>query len=293
MSNTTNVGPLSQFEIPGRVEIVQEKNGLMKVEATTADWTKAEVYLHGAQVTSFQRKGEPPLLFLSASSQFAPGKAIRGGVPIIFPWFGDREGKPAHGFARTTEWELAKTSAGPTGGVKLQFRLPKSAFEGRVEYTVTVTDKLAMELTVTNTSAKTATFENCLHAYFLVGDIGAVTVKGLNCREYLDKAAGFARKRDTDEMFKIASEVDRIYVNAAGPVEIHDGKLRRVIRVEKSGSASTVVWNPWAEKSKGLSDFGRDDYQRMICVESGNIGENQITLKPGETSSLKVVVGTT
>jgi D-hexose-6-phosphate mutarotase len=292
MSNTTSADSLRQLEIPGRVKIVQDKHGLWKVVATTGGWTKAEVYLNGAHVTDFQKKGEPPLLFLSATSQFAPGKAIRGGVPIIFPWFGNREGKPAHGFARTTVWELMKTAAEPDGGVKLHFKLPQAAFDARVEYIVTVTQKLTMEMIVTNTSSQPLTFENCLHAYFLVGDINDVTVNGLKGVEYLDKADGFKRKRDTDDVTKVTAEIDRLYMNTTGPVEVRDDKLRRTIRVEKSGSASTVVWNPWVEKSKAFTDFGDEDYQRMICVESGNIGENQITLQPGETSNLKVTVAT-
>jgi glucose-6-phosphate 1-epimerase len=115
---------LRGHEIPGRVEVVNGRGGLPLVKISTP-WSSAEIYLHGAHVAGFQKTGEPPLLFLSARSCFAADKPIRGGVPVIFPWFGPRAGEPAHGFARTLTWELVKTAAGPDGTTTIRLRLPR------------------------------------------------------------------------------------------------------------------------------------------------------------------------
>ena len=287
---------LRRFEIPGRVTL-QEGNGeLTKVEVTT-DWSTAEIYLHGAQVTDFQKKDEAPLLFTSQCSRFGRNQPIRGGVPVIFPWFGPREGEPMHGFARLTEWELHESVALPEGGATLRFSLPETAESGvwpsfTAHYVVTVTDCLTLELVVTNADPKQAfSFETCLHTYFGVGDIGDVSIAGLQGLSYLDKVDSFAQKTETADAIRIDSEVDRIYLDTPGPVEIQDRKLGRKVRIEKSGSASTVVWNPWIAKGQQMPDFGTDEYRRMVCVESGNVARNKLTLPPGKSTALRVKLG--
>jgi D-hexose-6-phosphate mutarotase len=286
---------MTHHEIPGHVALATGQGGLSKV-VITSKAASAEVYLHGAHVTAFQKKGEPPLLFMSGESLFATDKPIRGGVPICFPWFGGREGDVAHGFARVTGWELIKTAAAPDGTVTVQLRLPevpaRADWKGlQAEFIVTVSDTLTMELRVTNASSQDIAFEGCLHAYFSVGDISQVAINGLKGLQYIDKVENFARKQENGEALRINSEVDRVFVNATGPVEIADAKWQRKISVEKSGSASTVVWNPWIAKAKAMADFGDEEYHGMVCVEAGNVGENKVTLAPGKTSALKVTLG--
>ena len=296
MDSTATLEALKLHEITGAIAISAGKGGLPRLAITTPV-SKAEIYLHGAHVTSFQKHGELPVLWLSAASHFATDKAIRGGVPICFPWFGGRTGAPAHGFARLSEWHLAATSASPDGRVSVRFRLLENTgfaatFHGKVEYVVTVGDTLTMELHVTNTSAEPLAFEECLHTYFAVGDIAAVDVRGLKGSNYIDKVDGGKLKPETENAIFFKSEVDRAYLNTPDPVIIEDTKLKRTIRVEKSGSASTVVWNPWAAKAKAMADFGDEEFHRMVCVESGNVAENQITLAPGAASVLKVILST-
>src|SRR5207249_3734233 len=131
-------------------------------------------------------------------------------------------------------------------------------------------------------------FENCLHTYFEIGDINHLSITGLKGASYFDKAANFAQKIETSDAIRFASEVDRIYVNTTGTVEILDPRLGRKIRVEKAGSASTVVWNPWVAKAQQMPDFGSEEYERMVCVESGNVSSNKLTLAPGQSSTLTV-----
>lgn len=282
----------SQATFP-RVTFLDGRGDLPMLEITTP-WSSAEIYLHGAHVTHFRKHDEPPLLFLSQCSRFAAGQPIRGGIPIIFPWFGKPADKPGqHGFARVRDWELKEMAVTPAGAVSVRLQMPKGADLPEcpacaVDYLVTINDALTVELVVMNKSAREFTFENCLHTYFAVGDISAVTVAGLKGVDYLDQPTNFSRHTDTDDVIRVAGEVDRAYLATSHTVEIHDPSLKRTIRVEKEGSASTVVWNPWIEKAKAMPDFGDEEYQQMICVESGNVALDAITLPPGQTSRLKV-----
>ena len=287
---------LRRLEIPGRIEIVNGHGGLPLVKIRTP-WSAAEIYLHAAHVSHFQKNGEPPLLFMSAKSHFAAGKAIRGGVPICYPWFGPREGEPAHGFARFTAWELVKTAAAPDGTVMVHFALPETPVREawkslRTEFVVTVGEALTLELVATNASAdKTLEIENCLHTYFHVGDIGAVTLTGLEGAPFDDFAFGAGGKRLPAENapLRITQETNRVYPDNAAAVEIRDEKLKRTIRVEKFNSQSTVVWNPWTTQ-KMPEDFDQAEHHQMVCVESGNVKQNQLSLAPGKSAALKVVL---
>ena len=289
-SETTNRPEKGQS---GRVVFLDGQGELPMLEVSTP-WSTAEIYLHGAHVTRFRKKDEPPLLFMSQCSRFNEGQPIRGGVPVIFPWFGMREGLGQHGFARVKTWELKEFAPAADGSVSIRFRLPDcpeaSAFPPFVaEYVVTVSDTLALQLSVTNQSKdEVLSFENCLHTYFEVGDVTAISIQGLKGVHYLDKVANFAPKTETSDVARIASEVDRIYLDTTGAVEVVDPRFGRRIRIEKQGSVSTVVWNPWITRAQQMPDFGNDEYQRMICIESGNVSSNQISLPPGETSTLRV-----
>jgi D-hexose-6-phosphate mutarotase len=296
MSTSTFSESLQKFEIPGRVRLSRGNGGLPKIDVATGRST-AEMYLHGAHITGFQKNGELPLLFMSTKSLFAPGQPIRGGVPICYPWFGNRDHEPAHGFARVCEWQLVKTSAVPAGAVALTFALPqipgREAWKGlRTEFLVTVADTLTMELMTTNDSgAEMPAIENCLHTYFHVGDITQVFVTGLQGLPFDDFAAGAAgvRRLENGSTLQITKETNRVYPNATGPVEIRDENLRRTIRVEKFNSHSTIVWNPWTTQ-KLPDDFDPAEYKTMVCVESGNVRQNKLSLAPGKATSLKVIL---
>ena len=294
--NDGKISELCKHEIPGRITISKGNSDLPKISVTTKSST-AEIYLHGAHVTAFQKNDEAPLIFLSRKSHFKNGEAIRGGVPIVFPWFGNREGEPSHGFARITEWQLVKTSAAPDGAVTLRFSLPevpeRDAWKNlRTEFIVTVSDKLTMELIAANDGCDDSLeIENCLHTYFHVGDIGAVSIDGLRGAHYLDNAAGGngELKTQSESPLRIAKETNRLYLDTTSAVEIRDENLKRVIRIEKFGSNSTVVWNPWTTQ-KLPDDFDPAEHKHMVCVESGNVKQNKISLAPGNSTVLKVTI---
>jgi D-hexose-6-phosphate mutarotase len=292
---THSIADLQKYEIPGRVAIGPGKGGLARVVVTTPAST-AEIYLHGAHLAHFQKRGEPPLLFMSAKSLFADGQPIRGGVPICYPWFGGRAGAPSHGVARIVEWDLVETTSRPDGSVVVRLALPGiDALDDwrtlHTEFVVTVSDALTMALVTRDPGTAERRFENCLHTYFHVGDIDAVTVTGLERAPFDDFAfaASGARRVDDETALRIFQETNRVYPDNTNPVEVHDRSVGRVIRVEKSGSRSTVVWNPWTTQ-KMPDDFDPVEFRQMVCVESGNVKQNTAVLRPGESTSLVVTL---
>jgi len=282
--------------IPGAAVLRPGRNGLPQIAITTP-WSDAEIYLHGAHVTHFQRKGEPPLLFLSQASRFEPGQPIRGGVPVIFPWFGPREGWPAHGFARCEAWTVRELSRDAEGRVRARLGLSAAPAgtllpQFDLEFTVTAGEDLQMELRTTNRSATVELpFEDCLHTYFEVGDARSIRIRGLEGVGYTDKVGG-GDLAGSAEPITIGAEVDRVYQDTEATVVIDDPRFSRRIVVGKNGSRSTVVWNPWIEKSRRLPDFGDEEYHRMVCVESANVGRNAIRLAPGQSRVLQVRLAT-
>ena len=273
-----------------RAEQTIGQGGLPLVRIETP-WSIAEIYLQGVTVTHFQKHNEAPLFFLSALSRFEKDAPIRGGIPVIFPWFGKPADRPGqHGFVRSRVWELAGTKTNTDGSVEARFKLPPCPELPSigVEYVVTVGEALTAELTVQNASASEFVCENCLHTYFTIGDIHQTSVAGLKGVEYLDAVDNFARKTEQGDAIRFTAETDRVYFNTPHTTEIRDAALRRVIRVEKENSVSTVVWNPWIAKSKAMADYGDDEYLRMVCVESGNVKAEAIKLAPGGVATLKV-----
>ena len=201
---TSKSGETAKPEALGRVTFLDGQGELPMLEISTP-WSTAEIYLLGAHVTQFRKKDEPPLLFLSQCSRFAEGQPIRGGIPVIFPWFGAREGLGQHGFARVKAWDLKEFAPAPDGSVSVRLRLPDcpeaSAFPPfTADYIVTVSQSLTLQLVVTNQSKDAEfTFENCLHTYFDVGDVTAISISGLKGLSYLDKVASFLEKTETSD----------------------------------------------------------------------------------------------
>jgi len=256
----------------------------------------ATIALQGAQVMTWAPKGHQPVIWLSRAAKFVPGKSIRGGVPVCWPWFGAHATEPsfpAHGFARTVPWELleAQTRGGET---RLRFRInptsaPPAQWPQGADATLdlTVGSTLALALATRNTGTQSLTLTEALHTYFEVGDVRRVAVHGLDGLGYLDKVENMARKRQAGAV-TVGGEVDRIYLDSTADCIIEDPVLNRRIRIAKSGSRSTVVWNPWIEKAAKMGDLGEDGYLKMICVESGNAAENAVQVAPGAEHRLEV-----
>ncbi len=274
--------------VPGVAEIV-EADGLPAVRVR--GMANGLIYLHGSHVAAWHPSGAQEVLWMSAKSVFQPDKAIRGGVPICFPWFGPLAGvagAPAHGFARTRAWTLEsiqQNSAGVTVVMKLaDDEATRAAWphDFVLRHRVTFGAQLVMSLELTNTGNSAFKAEEALHTYFTVGDVRQVRVKGLAGAHYIDKVDGKKEKTQAGDI-DITGETDRVYFNTAATAVIEDPSLRRRISIAKEGSRDTVVWNPWIAKAKAMADFGDDEWPTMICVETCNVGANAVEVKPGAT----------
>jgi D-hexose-6-phosphate mutarotase len=240
---------------------------------------------------------------MSSKSRFeggAPGKPIRGGVPICFPWFGPKAGvptAPAHGVARILAWQLSAVTREVEGSVRATFELASDSYtrtlyahDFAATFSITVGRSLKMDLTVHNQGPSAMTFEAAFHSYLAVGDVRQIAISGLEGAAFIDQADADVRKIGNSSPISIARQVDRAYIGTSAPVTIADPVWQRRIVVRKSGSATTVVWNPWIEKAKALPDFGDDEWTEMVCVETANAFENAVTI--GASASSHVMSAT-
>lgn len=259
------------------------------------------ISLYGAHVLDYRTAAGEAVLWLSREALFAPGKPIRGGIPICWPWFGphgDDEAKPAHGLARIADWSLEAVSADPESDVAeatLVLRdsdWSRSLWPYRFELVYRVrllTSALEIQLSTENTGSEALSLTSALHTYFAVASLADTAVTGLNGVSYLDQLDGMTLKEQVGDV-KFAAEVDRIYVDAPGETGLSGALCGKPIRVNSRGSRSTVVWNPWIEKSKRMADYGDQEYHEMVCIETANAGPDRISLAPGERHQLAAVI---
>jgi glucose-6-phosphate 1-epimerase len=276
----------AEFGITGVLDFVETEGGLVKA-SISLDGMTGELYLQGAHVTAWQPPNERPVLFISPNSVFAPGRAIRGGIPIVFPWFGPSRHTPTapqHGFARTATWHLEGVETAGGGSLALTLSLGdgdvRSPFwpeRFRAIYTVTFAQTLSLRLAVQNRATHPIVFEEALHSYFAISNVTEIAVSGLAGASYIDKTDA-ARKVQTADLVTITAETDRVYLDTPGQCVIEDRGWRRRIVIEKDGAASSVVWNPWAEKAAAMVDLGDPAWRGMVCVETGNIADNEVRL---------------
>ncbi len=267
--------------------LVKGINDLPKVVLASDDGARAEIYLHGAHLTSWVPAGGEECLFLSRSSHFDPASAIRGGVPVIFPQFAGRGPLPKHGFARTTEWELLETFH-DSPRVGAAFRLTDSDATRQIwphpfnaELGVFLhARQIKISLKISNGGPSAFSFTAALHTYLRTPDIAATVIAGLNGLSYFDSTAGDRLARQEESPLTFNGEVDRIYLDTPSPLVVTTPA--HSLSVESSGFPNAVVWNPWQEKGAALSDLEPDGYRRMVCVEAGVIGR-PVFLQPGES----------
>ncbi|WP_192954815.1 D-hexose-6-phosphate mutarotase [Gallaecimonas mangrovi] len=250
----------------------------------------ARVFLQGAHLVHFQPKEMKPLLWLSATEDFARGRAIRGGVPVCWPWFGNNKpaaDAPAHGYARTSEWQLVDVEDN-AGEIIIELALPQDAvpeaywpYQSQLSMVMVLGKKARLVLTTTNSGDGTFTFTQALHSYFAVPDIYQVQVRGLSGSNYVEFGEGPLLQEGPAA---IRGEVDRQYLTDKPLQHIDTGE--GLIAVKREGSQSLVLWNPWVEKAKALSQFPDDGFKTMLCLEAANIRDDAVTLAPGEQHSL-------
>jgi len=274
-----------------------EDGGLSKVRITSPA-AVGEMYLHGAHVTSWKPRDGEEVLFVSSQSQWEHGHAIRGGVPICFPWFGDKVGDtsaPAHGFVRAKAWQLEAIVQDGDAVIVSMFTESDETTrkwwpaEFRLVYRATFGLSLSLELVLTNTGTTPLTFEEALHTYHRVGRVEKVRLQGLDTVRYLDKTDSNREKTQRGDIV-VASETDRVYMGTRHEIELEDPSLHRRTQVTKENSLTTVVWNPWVQKARTLSDFGDDEWTQMICIETSNVSNFAVDLGPGQQHKMRATV---
>ncbi len=256
----------------------------------------ARIALQGAHLFHYARTGEVPLLWLSEASFFEKGKAIRGGIPICWPWFGRHDTDPAlpqHGFARNFLWQLVELDESDAGATGLTFSLKHSEaslqlwpYRFELLLHIMVGKTLTLMLTTKNCDKQSFEISEALHSYFAVSTIDSAYIQGLAGRRYYDALAGEDRVQQGNVF--ITEEVDRIYEEVQYPLLLHDSD--RSVRVDGQGSSSAVVWNPWIDKCREMTDMVYDAYQTMLCIETANARQDQRSLRPGEKHSLTVII---
>jgi len=283
-----------QFGISGIAEIVEGQGGLPKVAIKSGN-VEGEVYLYGAHVSAWKPGDAREVLFMSRNSLFQDGKAIRGGVPICFPWFGayaSNPKAPAHGFARTRAWQLQSIQkSGDAVVVTMEMGSDEETkkwwpADFRLLHRVTFAQELGLELILTNTGKTSLTYEAALHTYYRIGDISKTQIDGLDGVHSFDKTDNNEEKIQRGTL-TIVKETDSVYLDTMSAVEITDPVLRRRITVSKENSRTTVVWNPWLEKAKAMADLGETAWPNMVCVEVCNVGPFAVEVAPGELHSMK------
>jgi glucose-6-phosphate 1-epimerase len=258
---------------------------------------QARVSLQGAHLLSWIPAGEEEVVWLSDDATFAEGKSVRGGIPICWPWFGGHHSfpdYPAHGFARTTLWQVICTEDLDGNRTRITFitaPLPENKHmwpaQTSVQYQLTIGKKLEMELITHNDGPDPIVISQALHTYFRVGDIDKVILFGLEDTAYLDKLENFKRKIQGGPV-TIDGEIDRIYLDTIAECVIEDRELNREIVINKCGSHSTVVWNPWQKTAEKMGDLGEGGYRKMLCVESSNAADDSVTIETGKAHHLWV-----
>jgi len=288
-----------QFAITQHITFTASAGGLPIAEIRNS-YAAASVAVQGGHVIAFQPHGQQPVLWVSSLSAFVPGKTIRGGIPVCWPWFGSHPtdpSKPFHGFVRAAMWQVRGTSVGPADATEIRLGLTESeaslalwpyAFD--LEIVVTVGAQLRVELITRNPGDQPLICGGALHTYYTVGDVRRIAIQGLDGCDYLDKAEGFKRKSQRGPV-TIEAETDRVYLDTDAACVIDDPALDRRIGIAKAGSHTTVVWNPWAEKAQQIADFGDEEYLSMVCVETANADADVATVAPGGEHRLSALIG--
>ena len=274
-----------------------EKRNNLEFLSINNNLATAEIFLQGAHVSKWIPKNiKDDVLWLSSNAKFEKSRSIRGGVPIIWPWFGQHPTDNSyciHGFARVIPWELIATEDLKNGSTKLSLRMlptevvkKQLTYEFQLDLTIIVGETLSLSLTTSNKSQFPFIISEGFHTYFHISDIENIRISGLENAVYTDKVLDFKKGIENSEI-QLNGEFDRVYMNTSNDCYINDDGLRRVISIKKSNSNSTVIWTPWEKKASSMGDMGADkEWRRMVCVETVNALEDNVVIYPGKKHSI-------
>jgi glucose-6-phosphate 1-epimerase len=284
--NTNSLNQL--FGIDNQLSFYEGEGGFIFARISNSKAT-AIISTYAGQVLSWlPANATEDVLFVSKKAFYAPGKAIKGGIPVCWPWFGtDPQGRGAHGFVRNRQWQVTASAALADGGISLTLKaviddvsLETWSFPCELEIVIEVSEKLCVTMVTRNLGELPMPLTQALHTYFKVADISQVAVNGLDQLNYFDAIDGNRFKQQNGDV-RFDAEVDRIYQEVGNSLTIDDPSMNRCIRINSQGSHSAIVWNPWIDKSKSMADFDDEEYRQMLCVETANAGNDRVMLEPG------------
>lgn len=294
-----NIDELNEkFGVEGEVGFM-ELDGELPFITITNKYAEADICLYGAQITSYRPMRTTEVLWMSPYSVFEKGKAIRGGIPVCFPWFGPHasdSAMPQHGFARTSMWEVTEVDTLEKGETYVSMQL-KSSEETKAywphdfvaEMTFVIGDSVSVTLKVTNPSDEAVSYTSALHTYFNLSAIENIKIAGLANTHYENQLDG-NRYVQEEELLEISEATTRHYFDTEADCIIHDPYFKRDIRIAKDGSKCSTVWNPGAEACEQMSDMPNDGYETFVCLETVNKINDQIDLAPGESHETTAVI---
>ncbi|PLP91608.1 D-hexose-6-phosphate mutarotase [Pseudomonas sp. FFUP_PS_473] len=290
-------------------KVESEKHGELNCWRITSDSAELLIAQQGAQVLSYQRVGEPPLLWLSDQALFKQGKSVRAGVPVCWPWFGNlarnpqsvqamyqASEAPAHGLARERDWQLLGIDSSSTE-LRIDFTLPQALghlpgwpHTVALNLSIVMGEQLNLTLCSENLGSDPVTISQALHSYFAVSDVRQVRVEGVAGLNYIETLANWEQRNQQGDL-GFAGETDRIYLQAPEQLSIVDPAWNRRILLRSSGSRSAVIWNPWTDRAAELIDMANDGWQRMLCIETANVWDDLVQLAPGARHTLSLSIG--
>ncbi|KAI8624768.1 galactose mutarotase-like protein [Xylariaceae sp. FL1651] len=279
-----------------------------RVSAVLPTGESVEILLFGATVISWKDRAGNEKLWLSDAAKLDGSKAVRGGIPLVFPVFGTAPDHvattklPQHGFARNSKWEFlgkstsesSPSTSASDASVKLDFGLSSATLDDKSKelwphtfsaiYSVTLTpDGLSTGIVITNDGNEPFECQVLMHTYLRINDITKVQITGLEDAEYIDKVDG-AKTKTQSGAITITGETDRVYTptkDPSSPIIVSEGGST-VFSLVRDNLKDVVVWNPWTEKAASMGDFEpKEGFKNMICIEAGSV-RGWTALEPGD-----------
>jgi glucose-6-phosphate 1-epimerase len=285
----------ADYGITDKVKFVEGKGGFPIIEIKN-EYAQAAISLYGGQVLSFQPVTQAEdLMFVSSQAFYQTGKAIKGGTPICWPWFGndpEAKGRSSHGFVRNRLWQMREIVSTQDGATKITMGLVDTEETRKIwnynfdlAIAITISNSLTIELVTRNTGKQMFSITQALHTYFKIGDIQQVQVLGLEAKDYIDKVDGGKQKTQSG-IITFSEECDRVYLNVSSELIIDDAALNRKIKITAYNSKTAIVWNPGTTVSANMADLGDQDYQYFVCVETANAANEIIEVPIGSEYKL-------
>jgi glucose-6-phosphate 1-epimerase len=283
-----------RLKLHAHVTQTQDEGGLQYLDIDNP-LASGRISLQGGQVIAWQPKFlAQPVLWLSSNARFVKGRSIRGGVPICWPWFGAHPTDSTfcpHGFARVIPWRVMDIDATPTGATRIILEMQDTpeaqrqlSYPYNLTLTITIGRRLRVEMATVNKADHPFVIGEAFHTYLNISDIANVSIVGMQDCVYADKILKYERNVEHNQLTFDGGEFDRVYIHHSSDCSVHDVGYNRIIHVSKSGSDTTVVWNPGADKAGQMADMGGpDEWRKTICVETTNALDNMVVINPGRT----------